>query len=105
MNSSDTVRVWWLPVLARGKFHIERLPDAFPGETEDGAVIMVARLRAALNVRFPGGSCPSVVFTDRGNGFYASGTGAVTPGYRSALSHHRLKAFFGSNAAVQPGQL
>jgi hypothetical protein len=51
MSSSDTVRVWWVPILTRGKLHIEPLPDNFPGETEEGASIMVAKVRAALNIR------------------------------------------------------
>ena len=40
-----------------------------------------------------------------GNGFYDSGTGAITDGYRAALKTHNLKASFGESAAVQPGQL
>ena len=105
LNSSDTVRVWWVPVLTRGKFHIEFMPDTFPGETEEGAEIMVARVRAALNVRFQGQRGPRVLFTDRGNGFYNAGTGAITDGYRNALVLHGLKAFFPDDASIQPGQL
>ena len=41
-NSSDTIRVWWIPILTRGKFHIEVLPDDFPGETPAGAAMMAA---------------------------------------------------------------
>ena len=70
MRSSDTVRVWWVPILTRGKYHVEPLPENFPGETEEGAAIMVAKVRAALNVRFPAGNAPRVLFTDRGNGFF-----------------------------------
>ena len=70
MNSSDTVRVWWVPILTRGKYHVEPLPENFPGETEEGAAIMVAKVRAALNVRFPAGNAPRVFFTDRGNRFF-----------------------------------
>ena len=29
-NSSDCVRVWWVPILTKGKLHIEPLPDDFP---------------------------------------------------------------------------
>ena len=106
LNSSDTVRVWWTPVLTRGKLHIEPLPDDFPGETPLGAEIMVAKVRAALNVRFPGGGRqPRVLFTDRGNGFYNAGSGAITEEYRGALRRHNLRAFFRADASVQPGQL
>ena len=37
--------------------------------------------------------------------FYDSGSGAITTTYKEALSRHGLKAFFGSDAATQPGQL
>ena len=106
LNSSDTVRLWWAPILTRGKLHIEPLPDDFPGETPQGAEIMVAKVRAALNVRFPGGGRqPRVLFTDRGNGFYNAGSGAITDQYSASLKFHDLKAFFPKSAAVQPGQL
>ena len=93
LSSSDTVRVWWVPILSRGKFHIEPLPSYFPGETPEGAELMVAKVHTALNVRFPGGRTPSVLFTDRGNGFYVSGTGTITPQYHAVLCQHGLRAF------------
>ena len=105
LSSSDTVKVWWVPVLTRGKLHIEPLPDNFPGETEEGAAVMVTRVRAALNIRFQGGTAPKILFTDRGNGFYVSGTGRITPGYDAALKTHNLRAYFGNDASIQPGQL
>ena len=105
LNSSDTVRVWWVPILTRGKYHVEPLPENFPGETEEGAAIMVAKVRAALNVRFPAGNAPRVLFTDRGNGFFNSGTGKITPAYKQALRAQKLRAFFKDDASVQPGQL
>ena len=67
--------------------------------------MMAARVRAALNVRFQGTTAPRVLFTDRGNGFFDSGTGAITSCYRSALKEHGLTSFFKENAAVQPGEL
>jgi len=105
MGGKDTVKVWWMPILTRGKLHIEPLPDNFPGDTEEGAEIMVAKVRAALNIRFQGGDPPVVLFTDRGNGFYEAGSGAITESYRQALRAHGLKAFFGNDASIQPGQL
>ena len=42
INSSDTVRVWFVPVLTRGKLHIEPLSANFPCETPEGAAEMVA---------------------------------------------------------------
>ena len=104
MKSSGTIRVWFVPILSRGKLHLELLPANFPGETEEGAKIMVAKVRAALNIRFPT-SPPKVLFTDRGNGFYESNSGQITDGYREALREHGLKAFMGADASEQPGTL
>ena len=105
LNSSDTQRVWWVPILAKGKFHIEALPDDFPGETPGGAVVMVGRVKAALNVRFQGARAPKVVFTDRGNGFFGAGNGKITKEYKKALAAAHLKSFFGDDASIQPGNL
>ena len=65
----------------------------------------VAKVRAALNIRFQGGNPPTTLSTDRGNGFYDSGSGVITGGYKNALKEHKLKAFFGDDASTQPGQL
>ena len=104
LSGSDTVRVWWIPILTRGKLHIEALPEKFPGETGEGAEIMVSKVRAALNIRFQGTTAPGTLFTDRGNGFYDSNSGQITEKYKNALRAHRLKAFFPENALVQPGK-
>ena len=85
LNSSDTVRVWWVPILTRGKFHVEPLPSYFPGETPEGAELMVTKVYRALCARFPNVTPPKVVFTDRGNGFYVSRTGVITPQYSAAV--------------------
>ena len=66
---------------------------------------MVAKIRGILNVRFPSGGAPKILFTDRGNGFYESNSGKITDGYRTALQDHGLKAFMGRDASVQPGCL
>ena len=105
LASSDTVVVWFTPILTRGKLHLEPLSDNFPGETETGAAERVARVRGALNIRFQRCTPPHILFSDRGNGFYDSGSGAITAGYKQALADHSLKAFFGDDASVQPGQL
>jgi hypothetical protein len=55
MNSWDTFRVWWAPVLSRGRLHVEILPSDFPGDKKEGAETFVARVRAGLNVRLQGG--------------------------------------------------
>ena len=105
MNSWDTVRVWWAPVLARGKLHVILLPENFVGDHPDGAWPLVAKVRAALNLRFPAASGPRVLFVDRGSGFFNAGTGAITNEFKTALQDHQLTAFMGDNAALQPGSL
>ena len=103
LSSSDTVRVWWVPILSRGKFHVEPLPSYFPGETPEGAELMVAKVHTALSVRFPGGRAPSVLFTDRGNGVYTSGNGVITPKYCSAPSPAWTQGFLRSRC-VHPAR-
>ena len=91
-------------MLAHGNFRIGPLPEDFPGETQEGAEIMVAKVAAALRARFPGGCPAQVLFTDRGNGFYNAGSGQITTKYRAALRKHGLRAFFPASASIQPGQ-
>ena len=104
-RSWDTIRVWWAPVLARGKLHLELLGEDFPGETPAGAAILVSKVRAALNIRFQGSRPPRVLFTDRGQGFYALKGAAITAEYKAALAANNLRAFYGDSAAAQPGNL
>ena len=73
-NSWDTVRVWWAPILMRGKLHVEVLGTEFPGESSEGAAILVAKVRSAINIRFHGDDKPDIVCTDRGRGFFAPKT-------------------------------
>ena len=82
-----------------------KLYKQIPVETEAAASIMVSKVRAALNARFRGGNAPNMILTDRGNGLYDSGRGAITVAYRAALKQHKLKAFMGDNAAIPPGAL
>ena len=70
MNSWDTVRVWWAPVLTRGKLHVACLPEGFAGDDPEDAAPFMAKVRAALNVRFRSTRPPHVVFTDKGRGFF-----------------------------------
>ena len=66
---------------------------------------MVAKVKAALNIRFQGHTAPRNVSTERGNGFYVAGTGCITAGYLATLKTHGLRALLGEDASVQPGQL
>ena len=105
MNSWDTLRVWWTPVLARGKLSVVMLPPDFPGDHPDGAEPLVARVRAALGARFRGEPLPRTVFVDRGVGFYNAGTGGITQAFKAALADRGLKSFMGDDASQQPGSL
>jgi hypothetical protein len=67
-NSWDTERVWWAPVLTRGRLHIEVLPEDFAGDTPAGVAVLVSKLGGVLKQRFPSSALPRVVFTDRGRG-------------------------------------
>ena len=99
------IRVWWAPILSRGKLHIEILGTDFPGEKPEAMDIFVGRVRSGLNVRFQGQDAPKVLFTDRGQGFYVKNTGKITRQYKAALREHGLKNYYGDSAARQPGNL
>ena len=105
-NSWDSVRIWWAPVLTQGELRVVIFDDGFPGETGEGAAVMVQKVRAAINVRCQGGSRqPKYVFVDRGKGFYAPASGVITAKFRAALSEHNLEPMLGENARVEPGNL
>ena len=106
LRSTDTEKIWWAPVLACGKLHVEVLPENFSGENASGAEVLVQKVRAALNIRFQGRgeAAPKVVWTDRGKGFY-DGAGKITTQYKSALHDNDLKPFWGDDASIQPGKL
>ena len=100
-----TIKVWWAPILARGKLHIEILGQAFPGEKAAGAAILVGQVRKVVDIRFPGSGKPKILFTDRGQGFYDKGSGKILEEYKAALRANSLKAYMGDNAKAQPGNL
>ena len=105
-KSWNTRRIWWAPILTRGKLHVVTFDEDFPGEEPAGARVLVSKLLAAVNVRFPQATRkPSWVFVDRGKGFYNPGTGVITEEFKTALKECRFKAFWGADASVQPGHL
>ena len=80
--------------------------DTFPGEEPAATNVLVPKLLAAVNVRFPSAARkPSWVFVDRGRGFYHPGTGKITPEFKQALKDAKFKAFWGDDASLQPGHL
>jgi len=104
-NSWDAIRVWWAPVLLRGKLHIEMLGEDFGGEEPESMPAFVARIRAAINIRCQEEDKPKVLFVDRGKAFYVCNTGYITDEFSAALDEHGLKTFMGKDAAKQPGEL
>ena len=102
LAGKECIRVYWMPILTRGKFHLEVLGSSFPGDHVTGMADFVHKLRAAINVRFHG-SQPDIVFVDRGGGFY-QGNGNITEEFKQALRENRLKPFHDGNAGIQPGQ-
>ena len=102
----ETVRLWWAPILVKGKLHIEFLGGkGFPGETEAGAAQLVHAVKAGLMKRFPTSEAPSIVFVDRGKGFFDISSGRITHGFKSALRECGLRAYWGDDASRQPGAL
>ena len=104
-SSWDSLRYWWAPVLVRGKVHVELLGENFPGETPEGAAVLVQKVRAAINIRCRVGDQPKTLFVDRGRGFYATANGKIEQQFADALREHGLKAFMGADASRQPGSL
>jgi hypothetical protein len=102
-NSWDSMRVYWFPVLVRGKLHVEALPEGFPGDTPEGAATLVEKLPGILARRFPNVNQPKVVMSDRGNGFFHASTAKITPEYKAALEVAGLRPFQGDCAKEQPG--
>ena len=103
-NSHDSIKVWWAPVLTRGKLHVEILGEGFPGETSAGAEELVAKVRSAVNVRFPGDDQPDIIMVDRGVGFW-SPQGQITRRFKAALEEAGFKTFNGDEGWKQPGKL
>ena len=105
-KSWNTMRIWWFPLLARGKLHVDILDESFPGETPAGAAALVSKIRSALNVRFQNAaSQPKFLFTDRGRGFFFPNSGAITTEYKQALAENNLQTFMGDDASCQPGSM
>ena len=60
-------------MLVRGKLHVEVFPADYPGENPLGAEWAAEKLGPILNKRFPNGSKPKFVMTDKGKCFYDTG--------------------------------
>ena len=102
-NSWGVERIWWFPLLTRGKLHVELLPETFPGEKPEGINDLVSKLPAILHTRFPNEQAPKVVMSDRGPAFYHTATGRITGDYDAALQAHGLQPLMGQDASKQSG--
>ena len=103
-KSYGTRKIYWAPILTRGKLHIEVLGEKFPGEKVEGIAHFITKVRHAVNARFKSDDQPSILFTDRGQGFYVL-NGHITGEYQAALQEHSFTAFAGDNASTQPGKM
>ena len=104
-NSWDALRVWWAPVLFRGKAHVEVLGSGFPGDVPEGCSPLLQRVRAAVNIRCQNADKPKTLFVDRSKAFYVTNSGVITGEYKQALSMCGFKAFMGDDASKQPGNI
>ena len=52
-QKNESRRVYWMPVLARGKLHIELLGSEFPGDKVEAMPEFVEKLKKAIKMRFP----------------------------------------------------
>ncbi len=90
----------------RGKLHVEVFDNDYPGETPEGAEILVGRARGAVNKRFQGDAVkPEFLMVDRGRGFYNIATGKITQKYKDAVQAHGFTNLMGDDAKVQPGHM
>ena len=101
LAGKECLRVYWMPVLAQGKLHLEILGSWFPGDHINGMATFVHKLKVSINLRFRSQQ-PETVFVDLGGGFYQGGN--ITHEFKTALRMHNLKAFHGDDASIQPGQ-
>ena len=98
-----TERIWWVPILARGKLHVEVLAPDFPGEEPAGAPAFVAAVRKGVTIRFQSESKPATLFLDRGRAFFNPVSAKITPELASALEGTGLETFWRDDASMQPG--
>ena len=93
-------KVNWFVVLARGKVHVEVMPEDW-GLTGAGLAQFVRRLPGILRKMLgPGAPLPRNLFTDRGTGLYSS-QGFVVGKYESAVRQEGFSLYWGPDASAQ----
>ena len=87
-------------VLARGKVHVEVMPEGWQ-VNGDGLATFVQRLgRVLRGMLGPGVPLPRTMFTDRGTGMYIP-SGQVVEKYKSAALEGGFKLYWGDDASMQ----
>ena len=100
-----STRVYFGVVLSRGVLGVAVFTDVaqFPGETPEGARLLVERLPGLLDEMLGCSSKkPHTLFTDRGPGFYHRRWGTITGDYESACREHGFKPWAGANSKRGP---
>ena len=68
LAGKECTRVYWMPVLAQGKLHLEVLGSRFLGDHVNGMPAFVHKLRSSLNTRFRSEQQPTTAIADLGAG-------------------------------------
>ena len=98
-------RVFLFVALTRGVFGVKVFTrqHEFPGETPDGARIMVNHLPALLKKMLgPSAALPRTILSDRGPGFFHRRWGTITGDYEVACRRNGFKPWAGTNAKEGP---
>ena len=110
--SFGDTRVFFGVILTRGVLGtvVFTDTDAFPGESPEGARLLIERVPALLDQMLGADAQkPRTIFTDRGPGFFHRRWGTITGEYETGLRMHGLKTWVGPNAIrgprAQPGDI
>ena len=98
-------RVYLVVALTRSKFGVKVFTEEgeYPGETPDGARILLNCLPALLNKMLERSAPkPRTIFSDRGPGFFHRKWGTITGDYETACRQHGFRTWAGANAKQGP---
>ena len=99
--SFGDTRVFFFVALTRGVFGAKVFIEkgAFPGETPEGARLLVSNLPALLKKMLgPGAKLPRIIFSDRGPGFFHRKWGTITSDYDFACREGGFRPWAGTNS-------
>ena len=94
-------RVWWFIIFTRGQVRLPIMRDDWK-QNGEGMATLVEMLPKLLEGMLGDSSKPRVIFSDRGPGFYNTGTGTICELYRKALDKNGFRPFAGNDAQWQP---